>query len=139
VSLIEINTNPTPRQLRQFAGIWFPAFCGVVGGLLWYRAGLPTVAMTLWAGAAVFAVAGLMKPMLARPVFVAWMVFAFPIGWMISHLCLAVVYYLMITPTGLIMRCCGRDPAERKLDRSAKTYWNPREPVQDTRRYFRQF
>ena len=63
----------------------------------------------------------------------------YPIGWIISHALLAIVYYLVITPIGLGMRLFGRDPLQRELHRSAKTYWTPRSTIKDTARYFQQF
>ena len=63
----------------------------------------------------------------------------YPIGWIISHALLAMIYYLAITPIGVVMRLCGRDPLQRALDRSAKTYWTPHNVSEDTERYFQQF
>ena len=33
---------------------------------------------------------------------------------------MAVIYYLVITPIGLIMRACGRDPMHRRFDRAVR-------------------
>ena len=74
-----------------------------------------------------------------RRVFVAWRWAAFPIGWAISHLLLVVIYYLVITPIGLVMRAAGYDPLERRIDRQAATYWTPRKPQGEPASYFRQF
>ena len=63
----------------------------------------------------------------------------YPIGWTVSHLALAVVYYLVVTPIGLLMRLFGRDPMRRKFDPSATTYWQPHESPDEPERYFRQF
>ena len=64
---------------------------------------------------------------------------AFPIGWTVSYLLLAAIFFLVLTPIGLVMRLFGRDPMLRALDRSAKTYWVPHNPGADPRRYFKQF
>ncbi len=139
MALIEINWSPSRSQLRQFAGIWFPAFWAMVGGFAWYHAGkLPTAMGVIWAVVGVLSVAGLSNPSWIRPVFILWMKLAFPIGWIVSHLMLAAIYYLVMTPIGLLMRVLGRDPMQRRLDRAATTYWVPHEPSGDTARYFRQ-
>ena len=54
-------------------------------------------------------------------------------------LILAVVYYLVLFPIGLILRLRGYDPMQRRFDRSAKSYWTPREQEEGTERYFKQF
>ena len=56
---------------------------------------------------------GLIWPRLLRPIYVAWMVLAFPIGWTISQLILAVMFYGLFTPIGLVFRLIGRDPLLR--------------------------
>ena len=63
----------------------------------------------------------------------------FPIGWVVSHLAMAAVYYVAVTPIGLVMRLVGRDPMERQLDRERATYWVERTRDGDADRYFRQF
>jgi hypothetical protein len=139
MALIEINWNPTRSQLRQFAGIWFPAFWAVVGGFIWYQAGeLPTAIIVIWSVAAAISLAGLTDPRWIRPVFTAWMRLAYPIGWVVSHSLLALIYFLVITPIGLIMRLFGRDPMQRRFNRSAPTYWVPHNPGGALARYFRQ-
>ena len=139
MALLEINTDPSRRQLRQFAGIWFPGLFAVIGGwVLWYT-GSPVAALAVWLPAVLLSVVGFFVPRLMRWIFVGWMVAAWPVGWLISHLLLAGVYYLLFTPIGVMMRVAGRDPLGRRLDRSAETYWVARSAADDRSRYFRQF
>jgi len=137
--MISINWHPTNRELRQFAGIWFPAFWAIVGLLVGFRTGWWHIVLPVWATVAAVSVAGLIWPRLMRPIFVAWIVAAFPIGWTVSHLLLAAVYYLLITPLGLVMRLVGRDKLQMRFDKSATSYWIPRPPPPPVSRYFRQF
>jgi hypothetical protein len=139
VALLSLNREPNARLLRQFAGIWFPAACGVIGFALWRRTGSWTWPLALWVPAAVIGVAGVVRPSVMKPIWVVWMTAVFPIGWTISHLVLAMTYYLVITPVGLLLRMTGRDPMERTLDRQAQTYWRRHQQITDPARYFRQF
>jgi hypothetical protein len=77
-------------------------------------------------------------PRLGGRIYRAWLAASRPIGWTVSFLLLAFVFYAILTPTGLLMRLTGRDPMERRIDRDAPTYWKRRTPVHDSRRYFRQ-
>ena len=65
------------------------------------------------------------------------MVINYPIGWVITHVVMAIIFYLVVTPVGIIMRLTGRDPMERAFDRTAKTYWKPRNTDPDSAGYFR--
>jgi len=57
----------------------------------------------------------------------------------VSFVILAAIYYAVLTPIGLLMRLVGYDPMCRRRDANAASYWTSREPVDDVRRYFRQF
>jgi hypothetical protein len=137
--MLEFNRNPSRRELRQFAGIWFPAFFALVGGLILFKTGGLLVPIVLWTPALLVSIIGLVRPTWVRPVYLFWMYAAAPIGWLVSRLILAIVYYLVITPIGIVLRLVKRDPLQERFDPSAPTYWVPREPVRDTSRYFRQF
>lgn len=136
--MIELKTDPTPRELRQFAGLWFPAFGLVVASLLW-KAGWTQITLG-WIGVvALIALAGLVNPRWIKPVFVGLIYLTFPIGWVVSHVLMIGVFYLILVPTGLIMRLIGYDPLRRRLDREAETYWIERPEPSSPKRYFRQF
>lgn len=138
-TMLEINKNPSAKDLRQFAGIWFPLFCALVGFILWRKFHLQTAAIVLWCIGAAIAVAGLAIPALIKPVFIGLMYVTMPIGLVVSYLLLGILYYLVITPIGLVMKLMGRDTMTRKLDPAAATYWVQRPQITDNERYFRQY
>lgn len=148
MALIEINWNPDPRQLRQFAAIWLVAF-GLIGALVAWRAGafdVPLVwarpwlaPLVFWIVAALVGLVGLVAPRAVRPVYVAWMAVGFPIGWVVSHVLLAITYFGLFTLVSLVFKLIGRDPLHRRFDRAAATYWVRRTPTGDVSRYFKQF
>lgn len=78
-------------------------------------------------------------PAVGQRIYINWMIAAMPIGWAVSHVVLAIIFFGLFTPVGLVMRLVGYDPMRRKFDPAAETYWLPHEPVRDTGRYFRQF
>jgi hypothetical protein len=58
----------------------------------------------------------------------------------VSHVVLAIVYYLVVTPIGLVMRLVGYDAMKRRFDGEATTYWVHRpDNAADAKSYFRQF
>jgi hypothetical protein len=137
--VIPIDRNPTRRQLRWFAALVFPLFWGWVAYLLHRRAGLPQAAIAVAATAIVLSIVGLASPSFMRRVWIAMMVGLSPIGWVMSHLVLGVIYYLVLTPVGLLLRAAGRDPLQRRFDRAATSYWIDRTREPDVERYFRQY
>lgn len=136
--MIHINRHPSSRELRQFAAIWWPLAMAVVASWIHAGTGSARAAAGLVGGALAVSVFGLIRPAFMRRIYVGWMVAAAPIGWVVSHLVLAFVFFAVMTPIGLIMRALGRDPLERRFDPQAPTYWKPH-AGSEVSRYFRQF
>jgi len=75
-----------------------------------------------WVVGAPLLVWALIAPASMRPLYTGWMHVAMTIGSIITHVVLAVVFFLVLCPTGLVMRMAGRDPMARRIDKSRKTY-----------------
>ena len=135
--LIRIEHHPSPRQLAVFGLMW-GAFFGLFAALAAHR-GSPQQAWALGAAAIIVPVVGRLWPPLLRIVYIGMTYLTLPVGLVVSCLVLTLLYYLVVTPTGVLMRCLGHDPMHRRIDREAKSYWIPRPPDDDMGRYFRQF
>ena len=137
MGIIRINKDPSRRELALFGLIWL-VFFGVVGWIVLGKTYSMPVASAIWGIAVVVPVVGWIVPAVMRVVFLGMSYAAFPIGFVLSHVILAIVYYLVITPTGLLMRLFGYDPMHRRFDPDAETYWHGREQPERIERYFRQ-
>ena len=136
--MIDINWKPTDRQLRQFA-VAFLIAAGVVGAVLWWRLGENRISPVLWGLGPVVALIGLAVPRAIRWLFLGLSLAAFPIGMVIGFVLLALTYYVVVTPIGLVFRLLGRDLLDRAIDREASSYWIARPARPRPRRYFQQF
>ena len=138
MALLEINRNPSRRDLASFGAVLLVFFI-VIGLVIGRATHSELVRNVFWSVGGVLALVYYAVPALRKPMFVGWMYAAYPLGYVISHVLLGLIYFAVVTPIGLIMRAVGHDPMERRFDRAARTYWVPREPVSDVKRYFRQF
>ena len=138
MALVTINWNPDRKTLAEFSEFGM-FFLGMVAAPLAYFKGNGTAAAVFWTAAVVGRVLGVAKPEWLKPVFVGLMVATWPIGWVVSHVALGLLFYGVITPIGLVMRLAGRDPMTRRFDRSAETYWETYNPDRGMGRYLRQF
>jgi hypothetical protein len=134
----DVQFDPTAKTLRQFGGIWLVFFGGIAFYQGLYR-GHETAGMILGGLALIGGLLGLVAPNALKPIYVAWMVLAFPIGWTISLLMLGLMYYGLFTPIALVFRLIGRDALERTRRPEVATYWAPKATPTDPRRYFKQF
>src|SRR5262245_22902840 len=110
MSAFVIPWHPNARTLRQFARLWL-----ICVGLIAWRCGLASghgAGVVLGALALGVGVAGLIQPACVRPLFVALTVLTLPLGWAVSNFLLAVVFFGLFTPIGLIFRLLGRDVLE---------------------------
>ncbi len=135
--MIAIQWNPSEKQLRQFAGIWFPAFCGLVGWSIGHKTGHWSEVEIGWGLAGLLSVGGLVLPSLIRPIFIGLILLTFPIGWVVSHLLLGLIFYGVVTPIGLILRISGHDPLQLKKP-SGNSVWKTSVGKTDATRYLRQ-
>lgn len=133
--LLEINTNPTDRQLRQFGWISFIAF----PLLAWLWAGTMLVVAIAAATGAILALIGQFIPKWLKPLFVVLILLSMPIGLIVGEVLLLLLFVLVFTPMAIVFRLIGRDALMRKQPENASTFWVYRKPVTDVRRYYRQW
>jgi hypothetical protein len=134
----DLPLSPDARMLRQFAALWI-VFFGTLALWQHFGRGHTTAALALGALAVTLGPLGLVRPMLLRPVFVAWMVLAFPIGWAVSTAVLGLLFYGVFMPLGLVFRLMGRDALDRRSRAGAATCWKEKRPAPGPSRYFRQY
>jgi hypothetical protein len=89
---------------------------------------------------ALFFIFGLVLPGALKYVYIAWMKFAFMLGWVNTRLLLLAIFYLLFTPLGLIMRLFGADLLDKKINRKKQTFWlNKEREAFDPLNYERQY
>jgi len=131
----DVTRKQSPRTLRQFGMLCLVLF----GGLAIWRwdEGRSGAAAGFTAAAIVLGGLGAMAPRLLQPVFTAWMAVAFPIGFVVSRVLLAVLYYGVFTPVAMVFRVIGRDALRLRRGDGA-SYWASRPGRVDPASYFRQ-
>ena len=128
---------PNDRQLRQFsvaALLGFPLialFCRRVFEIS------PNSAYWIAAIGPIVCVLGLAIPGAIYPLYTLLMAVTMPIGWLISNVLLRIIFYVILTPLGLVFKMKGRDPLLLKKPQAA-TYWVKHDQRADALSYYRQ-
>jgi hypothetical protein len=114
----------SPKAIRNF-GITFFVVLLAVGAFLVFKdhqegywvmvAGLVFIGLGIWLPAAL------------KGPYRAWMGFAVVLGFFMSRIILCILFYFVITPTGLVMRVFGKDILNEKWDKGASSYWIKRD------------
>ena len=69
---------------------------------------------------------GLLIPIVLYPIQKLWMTIAVLLGFVMTRVILSFLFYIIVTPIGLIARLFGKDFLDVKIDKSKASYWNYR-------------
>jgi len=72
-------------------------------------------------------IAAIVAPKLLLPLQKIWMSLAVILGFIMTRVILLVLFYLILTPIGLIARIFGKDFLDLKLNKDKVSYWNLRQ------------
>lgn len=107
-------------------GIVFFVVLSIIG--LWPLSGGAMPRWWLLAIAAIFLMLAFVRPVVLKPLNQVWHRFGLLLHRIVSPLVLGLLFYLTVTPTGILMRLTGKDPLRLKLQPDAESYWIKREP-----------
>jgi hypothetical protein len=88
------------------------------GAVRWWSVGV----------SAAFAVVAFTVPSILAVPNRLWMKFGLLLAKIVSPIALGILFFLVFTPIGLVMRLAGKDPLRLKADPNVKSYWIDREP-----------
>ena len=110
----------------------------LVAGFLFYREKESFQTFLYIAG--VFIGLALILPSMLKPIYILWMTFAVILGWFMTRVILSLLFYVIITPIGLVLRIFGKDFLELKKQAVQGSYWNQRDSnLEKNQNYEKQF
>ena len=127
-SKIKINSN------RNFGLVFFFVFM-IIG--LWPLTSGGSI--RIWAAiiSVVFLILGLMNSRLLTPLNKLWFKFGTILGIVIAPIVMGIIFFLVITPTGLIMNIMGKDLLNKRYSKKKESYWIERDkPIGTMKRQF---
>jgi len=84
-----------------------------------------------------FVLLGFFIPTILKPIYIIWMTFATILGWIMTRVILTILFYLIVTPIGLIGRIFGAKFLDLSWNDDVTSYWNKREgSVSDIEKQF---
>ncbi len=130
-----MSRTSSHKTERQFGYLFAGVFALVAFWPLW-----PPAAPDPWwlGGAGAWLAAAWLAPGWLRPLYKVWMAFGHVLGWINTRILLGAVFFLLVTPIGLLLRLAGKDPLHRKRARS-ENYWIARDQPLDPESLRNQF
>jgi hypothetical protein len=120
-----LDSNVTPPSDRKF-GLLFVVVFLVLATMAFMRHSRLHLLFEALAG--VTLLFAMLSPRWLAPANRLWMRFGLLLGKIISPIVLGVLFFVVFTPIGLLMRMFGRDILGRSFDKSATSYWVIRSP-----------
>jgi hypothetical protein len=117
------NIKSNRKDLRNF-GLLMGSILVLIGSWFMWRQ-RPYYPYFMGVGA-FLAVAGVVFAPLLKPLHRAWMALAACMGWVMTRLILAILFYAIITPLSLLSRIVGKRFLDTGWDEPRKSYWNYR-------------
>ncbi|UCD55047.1 MAG: hypothetical protein JSV93_05925 [Candidatus Omnitrophota bacterium] len=118
------NIKSTKKELREF-GLTIGIILVILGGVsLWRDKGFYPYFLGI---GGLFIVSGLTLPHILKPLQKVWMSFSIIVGFFSSRLILSILFYIVLTPIGLITRLLGKDILGQRIDKTRRSYWHERE------------
>ncbi len=118
------NINASKKALKDF-GITFGTILILISGFLFFKnkESYKILAYT----ASFLILIGYTFPKILKPIYYIWMTFAVILGWIMTRVILSLLFFLIITPIGLVARLFGKDFLELKKQAVEGSYWNLRD------------
>ena len=110
---------------RSFGLVFAIVFALIALFPLWWGGPVRIWALVV-AGA--FTAAALLMPVVLRPLSLLWFRIGLLLHRVVNPLLMAVLYFGVFTPMGLVLRARGKDLLRLKRDRASASYWIAREP-----------
>ena len=71
----------------------------------------------------IFLILGLINSNILTPLNKIWFKFGILLGKIVSPIIMGVIFFLVVTPIGLLMRLFGKDVLNLKLNKKESSYW----------------
>ena len=111
---VKISSN------RSFGLLFFIVFLAIS---LWPLKSQEDLRLWAFILALIFFVLGILNSKFLTPLNKLWMKFGIFLGSIISPFVMGVVFFMVVTPIGLIMRFLGKDLLRIKKSKFVSTYW----------------
>lgn len=122
--------------LKRF-GIMMAVVFLILSGLFFFKQKY-AIAVINFVVSCILFIIGFVFPVLLKPIYIIWMRFAYILSWINTRIILVILFYLVFTPLGLIMRLFNVDLLER--NKAGATYWKKKEKADfDVSDYERRF
>ncbi len=125
---MKLKFKEDPKEWRK--STWLTALgLALLGSVLWWRRVLPSVAWVVWLVVlTTVAVLAWVRPGWFRGYYRVSLRAGFALSQLLANIVLALLFFLVITPLGWLLRLLGQDPLRLKRAAASTSYWSTTKP-----------
>lgn len=120
------NIKETKKDLRKF-GVTVGIVLLIITGFLFWKQKESYFYFLIIGATLLFA--GLIFPVILKPLNKIWMTLAILMGWVMTRVILIILFYLVLTPLAFAARIVGKNFLDLQIDKSKNSYWEGREKI----------
>ncbi len=118
------NINTDKKEIRKFGFLVGGVLVAISIFFLWK--GLSYFQLLLVIGVSLILL-GFFIPKILKPLYIIWMTFATILGWIMTRVILTILFYLIVTPIGLVARMFGTKFLDLSWHNNVSSHWNKRD------------
>lgn len=132
-----VRNKTDKKELKKF-GYVIGIFLGLLAVLLFWKDKSPAVYLAYISGSILFL--SVVYPLALKPIYITWMSFAVVMGFVMTRVLLSLLFVIIFTPAGLVIRLLRKDPLNQKIEKQKSSYWikrdrNPYDPKSTENQY----
>ena len=116
----KFNNNIKISSNRSFGIVFFAVFLFIALYPITYSEDIRIWSLII---SFIFIILGLLNSKILTPLNKLWFKFGVILGKIISPIIMGIVFFLIVTPTGLVMKLLGKDILRLKYNKKDNTYW----------------
>ena len=116
------NLDVNTKSLRKFGLSVGAVFC-ILALWMFLKNHFPLALSILGIVGVLLMVMALTIPKALKEIYKVWMGMAFAIGWVVSRIILAILFFLVVTPIGFIAQLFGKEFMDIRKNKRRNTYW----------------
>ena len=119
----ELNSIKSSRKDLKNFGVTIGFILLMIGAFLFFREKGSLIYFFLIGS--ILIILGVITPVILKPIYKIWMIFAVIIGWIMTRVILSILFFSIITAIGIFTRLIGKDFLNLK-SKNNESYWNIR-------------
>jgi carbamoyltransferase len=132
-SIIDKSKFKDQREWRKF-GIGLSIILGILGTIQWIK-GI-SIFPIFYLSAGIVLTSSLLFPVILKPLFITFNYIGFFLGWVMTRVILSALFFLVVTPIGLLSRLLGKRYLQTDFKTKEKSYWKTHSEKKASKEHF---